>query len=100
MRWRVHTTRARWRFRSDVSAKHRAETLSDLLRVCRNLEVRCSCGWRSIVDGENFARWLFINRFDTRIHMLRDRLRCSRCGGRPDRLRPASGKPTAPNVWP
>jgi hypothetical protein len=83
-----------------VSANTKTETLSDMFRVARNLEVRCQCGHRSVVDGENFARWMFIKRYDTRVHMLRGRFRCSSCGSRPIAIRPASNAPTAPNRWP
>lgn len=83
-------------------ARNRApvHTLTDLLKVCSNLEVRCPCGHRSIVDGESFSRWMFVNRFDNRVFALKKRLRCSRCGARPEDIRPAKGTPTAPNVWP
>jgi DNA-directed RNA polymerase subunit RPC12/RpoP len=83
-----------------VAANHRFESRTDRRKHHANLEVRCSCGHRSIVDGENFSRWTFINRFDNRIFALKNRLRCSRCGARPEGIRAAAGKPTAPNVWP
>lgn len=79
---------------------HKIENLSDYFRVARNLEVRCGCGHRSVVDGEKLSRWFFIHMWDTRKHRIREHLRCSRCGQRPESIRPASNAPTAPDRFP
>lgn len=83
-----------------MSANTKIENLSDYFRVARNLEVRCGCGHRSVVDGEKLARWFFIHLWDTRKHLIRDHLRCTRCGNRPSEIRPASNAPTAPDRFP
>lgn len=83
-----------------MSANTRFETLEDVVRKDGNLRVQCSCRHWHVFDGGRLSRWFRCHGWDTRMHMLRERLKCGRCGKRPERVRPTAEKPTARDPFP
>lgn len=84
-----------------MAANHRFETLSEMVgRGGGNLKVACGCGHRSVVDGRKLSRLFFVQRWSGRRHMIRDHLRCSTCGARPERVEPTYAAATGPDWWP
>jgi hypothetical protein len=65
-----------------------------------NLECICFCRHRGIVDGRKLARWFFLHMWDSRLMAVRDHLRCSKCGKRPEFVRATGRKPNAPDRFP
>ena len=78
-----------------MSANSRFETWSDAARKGANLAVGCSgCDRRAVIDGKWLDRKFFVHRWDNRMAMLSQRIRCGRCGARPDRVRVTHQRPT------
>jgi hypothetical protein len=65
-----------------VSANTRFETLMDVGRHGHGVEVRCACGRRVVLDGDELWGRFIKRGWNTRLHMVGDRLRCTACGRR------------------
>lgn len=78
-----------------MSANTRFETLSDIARKSGNLAVGCSgCQRHAVISGTWLSRIYAVQRWDGRVPFIRDRLRCARCGARPDLVRVTHQVPT------
>lgn len=78
-----------------MSANTRFETLGDIARKRGNLAVGCSgCQRRAVISGEWLDRLFMVQRWDGRVAFIRQRIRCSRCGARPDLVRVTHQRPT------
>jgi hypothetical protein len=78
-----------------MAANHRFETIGDAARKGANFAVACSgCDRRAVIDGRWLERMFFVRRWDGRMSMLALRLRCGRCGARPDLVRVTHQRPT------
>lgn len=78
-----------------MSANTRFETLGDITRKRGNIAVGCSgCQRRAVISGEWLERVFNVHRWDKRVHQIRQRIRCARCGARPDILRVTHQRPT------
>lgn len=78
-----------------MSANSRFETLGDAVRKGANLAVGCrGCDRRAVLDGKWLERKFFVHRWDSRMAMLSLRIRCRRCGARPDLVKVTHQRPT------
>ena len=71
-----------------MGANIKVESLGDFSRYDCNVQAVCRCGHRGTIDLAKLKRWFDAHRWDTRVHMVVDHLRCSRCGRRPVRVIP------------
>lgn len=83
-----------------VSANTRTETLADMAKHAKAVAAQCDCGHVGIVDLQKLLRLFWVRRWDTRVHMAVDHLRCTACGARPYRLRMTHQLPTGPDWGP
>lgn len=78
-----------------MSANFRPETLSDLVRRGGNVSAKCGCGHRGVLDGKQLPRFFAVRLWNGRMHMIGDRLRCTRCGARQPRIGLTGDAPTS-----
>ncbi len=78
-----------------MSANTRFETLGDVVWKRGNIAVGCSgCQRRAVISAEWLERVYAVHRWDRRFAFIGRRLRCSRCGARPDIVRVTHARPT------
>lgn len=82
-----------------MGANFRPETLAELVGR-GNVAVRCACGHRAVIDGPKLSRYFMAHIWDGRLHMVQDRLRCTRCRGKRVRLGLTFDLPTGPEWGP
>lgn len=75
-----------------MSANHRFESLLDLAHRDKGLEVRCLCGRLAVLEANALWRRFVRRGWDTRLHMVGDRLRCTGCGARRPSVRVAQAR--------
>ena len=63
-----------------------------------NVVARCACGHRGVIDQKKLLRYFMVHRWDQRVHLIARRLKCSRCGKRPQRVGVSSRDPLGP-AW-
>ncbi len=77
-----------------MSSNFRAETLLELT-ARGNVAVTCCCGHRGVLEGRKLARYYLVHMWDGRLHMVGDRLRCTRCRARSPSIRLTADEPTS-----
>ena len=67
----------------------RFDCLEDFVRHRFGIEVVCRCGHKAVLDQEQ-VWWTFVRRkwASNYLGAMRVRLRCSKCGDRPERIGP------------
>lgn len=76
-----------------MSANFRPETLMQLAGR-GNVAAICRCGHRGVLDGPKLSRYFVLRLWDGRLHVVGDRLRCTRCGARSPTIRISGERPT------
>ncbi|WP_143075116.1 hypothetical protein [Sphingobium sp. AP50] len=70
--------------------------MSDYVRRDANLHVSCACGHEAVLDRVKIQRWYYLHRHKDSIRLVGQKMRCTRCGGRPASIRPTAKPPTYP----
>jgi hypothetical protein len=85
-----------------MGMNQRFETLWDVTRRDANLHVQCSfhCANESVVDAKRLERWYRMHLWDTHMSRLSMHLRCSKCLGRPERIKVTHQTPNGPRWGP
>jgi hypothetical protein len=72
-------------------------TLGDFAKHEANVGAVCGhCGRKGVVHRDVLARWCFLKRVNSAIENLPQYLRCSKCGGRANRIVPTPLPPSFP----
>ncbi|QSR15766.1 hypothetical protein CA833_00880 [Novosphingobium sp. KA1] len=73
--------------------------LGDFPKRDANLEVVCGkCRHRGVLDAAKVYRWFLCHAWNTATAIAHLYLRCSKCKGRPDTIRPTPNLPDRP-LW-
>ena len=72
----------------------------DIARRQANVAALCQCGHIGVLDGSKLWRFFTIRRWETAIHRVARRLRCSVCGRRAREIRMSNQRPHGPDWGP
>ena len=94
------STTISWRFRSDVGANTRLDSLHHLVKHKANLRVTCVCGKQHVYDAARFCRYAMCRNWNTQLEALSHHIKCDRCGRRGPRLKAVPDAPTPADPFP
>lgn len=79
-----------------MSANINLRDLGQYVKHQANLEVRCSCGRKGVLDAAKLNRFYLLKRWNTELEIVGLHLRCHKCRGRPISLKPTPKQPDRP----
>jgi hypothetical protein len=79
-----------------VGANITWRTISDYGRRDANMEVRCRCGNKGVLDARKVDRWFMLHGWNTALEVVPQHLRCRFCRKRPIKISPTPAIPDRP----